>query len=91
MASVQDDPVILAVDGTFDIPAVWRLRDAIASTPRAAAVIVDFSHTRDVYEFALAILLGTTEMRRPITLRGLGQHHYHGLLEYLSVSPEAVA
>jgi hypothetical protein len=78
-------PVVFQVNGTFDIPAVYDLQKAIADLPNAVAVIVDFTHVRELCDFALAIFVPeTVGIPQCVSIRGLRSHH-HTLLRYLKI------
>ena len=76
--------LLLRLEGTFDVPAAWRVRDEVARAPRLARVIVDFTHVTHCHEFALAVLFTAlaTLRRGGVEMRGLSKHHLT-LLRYL--------
>src|SRR5262245_54198138 len=77
---------VLEAGALFDVPAAMRLAKAIASMPRTSQVVIDFLHTRECHDFALAVLAqalvradgGVLQVRA----RGLTTHHER-LLRYL--------
>src|SRR6185295_7180985 len=77
---------VLEAGALFDVPAALRLAKAIASMPQASKVVIDFLHTRECHDFALAVLAqalvrldgGVLQVKT----RGLTTHHER-LLRYL--------
>jgi hypothetical protein len=76
------------VEKIFDVAAALRLREAIARVPPDRPVLLDFSHTRECHDFALAALVHAvaTMGRTGVMTRGLSEHH-HRILRYLGRDP----
>lgn len=74
----------LTVDGIFDVGAALKLREAISQLPQTEKVLLDFSHTRECHDFALAALVHAiaTMNRTGVMTRGLSSHQLR-LLKYL--------
>jgi hypothetical protein len=87
MVRFAQEPVIIALKGSFDASALRCVRAEISGLAQGVPVILDFSHTRELSDLALSLLIPQTqELDRSVTLRGLRQHH-HTLLRYLGAPP----
>lgn len=85
LAVPNDEEVVLAVDGRFDLPAAWRICQRIAHAGPAHRLVVDFSRAVHVLDDALATFVDRApRLRSHLRLRGLSRHH-HRLLAYLGV------
>ena len=84
MHEVQPEPErVFELGGVLDVRAATTLRDAIVELDPRDRVIVDCHEVRDLQDSALAFLVWSLfSRRRPIVLRGLGEHHLR-LLRYL--------
>lgn len=83
--------LLLRMEGTFDVPAAWRVRDQVAKAPKSARVIVDFSRVPHCHEFALAVLFtALATLQRGVEMRGLSKHHLT-LLRYLGFNDQRVS
>jgi hypothetical protein len=79
------DELVLAVDGRFDLPAVWRMCQQIARAAPTHRLVVDFSKAAAVLDDALATFMDRApRLRSHLRLRGLSRHQ-HRLLAYLGV------
>jgi hypothetical protein len=84
-ASLNPDEIVVAVDGRFDLPAVWRICQQIAHTRPVSPLVVDFSRAAHVLDDALATFADRApRLREHLRVRGLSQHH-HKVLAYLGL------
>jgi len=76
------------------VPAALRLTDHISRLSSAGAVVIDFLHTRECHDFALAAL--SQALVRPdrvgprVRLRGLTLHHAR-VLRYMGEPTDMLA
>jgi len=83
--SITAEELVLAVDGRFDLPAVFRMCQRIAGAGPAQSLVVDFSKAAAVLDDALATFADRApRLRSHLRLRGLSRHQ-HRLLAYLGV------
>ncbi len=76
---------LFALEGVFDMPVAASLRDVIVQLDPEDRVIVDCHEVRDLQDSAFAFLAWSLfSRRRPVLLRGLGEHHLR-LLRHLGV------
>lgn len=82
----QTDALFLRLEGIFDIPAAWRLRELLSKLSPSSEVTVDFSSLHECHDFALAALLQAVASAKgpKLSLRGLGRHQ-EKLLRFLRV------
>lgn len=77
---------VLEAGALFDVPAALRLAKAIAGLPPASRVVIDFLHTRECHDFALAVLAQALGRMKggvlQVRARGLTTHHER-VLRYL--------
>jgi hypothetical protein len=77
---------VLEIAGPFDAPAATRLRKFLAELPPERNVMLDFSHTRDVSDLALAVLaMALRGPRHPRVLLSGMMRHQERMLRYLGV------
>jgi hypothetical protein len=78
--------IVLRPEGIFDVPAAWRLREAIATYAPTSNVTLDFGGLRECHDFALAALLQSVASTAGprLSIRGLCRHQER-LLRYLGV------
>lgn len=85
------DELVIRLEGTFDVPAAWRVRDTIARSRPGQQVCIDLTHVRESYDFGIAVLaqaLGPHDARR-VRISGLRQHQLR-MLRYLGFDHAAL-
>jgi anti-anti-sigma regulatory factor len=85
------EELVIHLEGTFDVPAAWRVRDTIARVRPGQRVCIDLTHVRESYDFGIAVLaqaLGPHDARR-VRIRGLRQHQLR-MLRYLGFEQAAL-
>ena len=89
---MADNVLMVPVEGTFDVPAAWRVRDEIAKAAPDRPVTIDFMRVRACSAFALAALFEAISRMHPhrIEARGLSSHERR-LIRYLGVELAAGA
>jgi anti-anti-sigma regulatory factor len=79
-------PLVIRVDGVFDVPAAQQVAKTVAGASREVAI--DLSQVREFHDFGVAVLAqALTESSRRVAVRGLRQHHVR-LLRYLGVDAD---
>jgi anti-anti-sigma regulatory factor len=83
---MTNNVLMVPVEGTFDVPAAWRVRDEIANAAPDQPVTIDFMRVRACSAFALAALFESLAKMQPrrIQARGLSAHERR-LIRYLGV------
>ncbi len=79
------DPVVIQMDGTFDVPAAQQVARALADATAGATVRIDLTHVREFHDFGVAVLAQALSARPiGVHVRGLGRHQRR-LLAYLGI------
>jgi anti-anti-sigma regulatory factor len=94
-AQLPVQPLVIRMDGTFDVPAAQHVARALADASTELQVRIDLTHVRDFHDFGVAVLAQALAARRQrVDVRGLRQHQVR-LLRYLGIEtggdPVAVA
>jgi STAS domain len=80
---------VISIDGIFDAPAASALLKTLRGMSLAETVVLDFSHARDVYDFAVAVIAhGLATEGISARYRGL-MHHQERMLHYLGFETSA--
>lgn len=80
---------VISVEGVFDAPAASTLLKKVLALAPAEGVVLDFSHARDVYDFAVAVIAhGLASEGISAQYRGL-MHHQERMLHYLGLGARA--
>lgn len=90
---VEGNQILVALAGTFDEPAAWRVHDELSKVPTNARVTLDFTRVGEHHDIALATLVGSlAAMRhRKVVYKGLCKQPF-GLLRHMgakTVTPDS--
>ena len=83
---MNSEPIVIRMDGVFDVPAAHRLADALQVAGRATEVRIDMTQVREFHDFGVAVLARALAGRRQVDVRGLRTHQVR-LLRYLGIDP----
>jgi anti-anti-sigma regulatory factor len=87
--TVEFEPVMIRMDGIFDVAAAQTVVRALADEPAERDVRIDLTHVREFHDFAVAVLAQALAKRAEnVTVRGLRQHQLR-LLNYLGLGQTA--
>ena len=81
--SVRAEPLVIRMEGVFDVRAAERLLDALADTGDAE-IRIDLSKVREFHDFGVVVLVRALEGRARTSVLGLRQHHVR-LLRHLGI------
>lgn len=77
-------PIVIRMDGVFDVPAAKKVAKAVADGA-GREVAIDLTQVREFHDFGVAMLAqALAQSTRRVAVRGLRQHHVR-LLRYLGV------
>ncbi|MGC4001422.1 MAG: STAS domain-containing protein [Anaeromyxobacter sp.] len=79
-------PLLVRVDGVFDLPAAQRLAHTLRDAQ--GKVRIDLTHVREFHDYGVTVLAHALAGRRSVEVSGLRQHHVR-LLRYLGVDAGA--
>jgi anti-anti-sigma regulatory factor len=77
-------PLVIQMDGTFDVPAAERVAQALSDANDGLEVRIDLTRVRDFHDFGVAVLARALAAHRGVNVRGLRTHQIR-LLRYLGI------
>jgi anti-anti-sigma regulatory factor len=80
---MNEEQVVIRVEGVFDAAAAQRLSSAIESA-NGAEIRVDLSDVREFHDFGIAMLARALSARSGVAVSGLRQHQAR-LLRYFGI------
>jgi len=85
----QSEPLVLKVEGSFDAPAAWRIRELLGGLECGARATIDLRQAMRIEDSALALLVPELACTNGpvVSLVGLAVHHWR-MLRYLGVRAE---
>jgi hypothetical protein len=89
MGEAAKTPVVIRLEGTFDLPAARLLENSLRRIGPSGGARVDFGGVRQFNDFAVAVLAQALKEAGPtVKVAGLRLHQVR-LLRYFGVDPEA--
>ncbi len=89
MRELASTPVVIRLEGTFDLPAARLLENSLRRLGSAGGARVDFSGVRQFNDFAVAALAQALKGAAGVKVAGLRLHQVR-LLRYFGVDADVV-